>query len=156
MQSVTRLTEAELREALATHEVLYDSSGTVTHKSVPQISSEHDEQVAVFQWAQMNAHLWPCLSRMFAIPNGGKRTKGTAIKLKAEGVKAGVPDIFLPWPTSGWCGLWIEMKYGSNKTTEQQREWLTWLKLNGYQTAVCWGAKEAIRVIENYLQGGEE
>ena len=103
----------------------------------------------------MHAGRWPCLAYLFAIPNGGKRATVTAMRLKAEGVKAGVPDIFLPWPVGGWCGLWIEMKYGSNKTTEQQRDWLAWLGINGYKTEVCWGAGEAIRVIEDYLQGGE-
>lgn len=122
----------------------------------PGKSSEHDEQVALFQWADMHSRRWPCLARMFAIPNGGKRAALTAVRLKAEGVKAGVPDVFLPWPVGGWCGLWIEMKYGSNKTTAEQRDWLAWLGINGYKTAVCWGAEEAQRVIEDYLRGGEQ
>lgn len=121
-----------------------------------QTVSEHDEQVAVFRWAALHSSRWPCLERLFAIPNGGKRGAVTAMKLKAEGVKAGVPDIFLPWPTGGWCGLWIEIKVGSNKPTENQRECLAWLGLNGYQTATCWGADEAIRVIEKYLRGDSE
>ena len=50
------------------------------------------------------------ISLMFAIPNGGKRDKITASKLKAEGVKPGVPDIFLPVSSGDCCGLFIEMK----------------------------------------------
>ena len=149
---MTRLTEAELRLALATHEILSDTGATDMRKPV-QPSSEHDEQVAVFQWADMNVGRWPCLAYMFAIPNGGMRATRTAVRLKAEGVKAGVPDIFLPWPVGSWCGLWVEMKHGSNSTTAQQRNWLSWLKLSGYHSAVCWGAEDAIRVIEGYLRG---
>lgn len=103
--------------------------------ATPTKSSEHDEQVALFQWAALHSLRWPCLAYLFAIPNGGKRATVTAMRLKAEGVKAGVPDVLLPWPVGGWCGLWIEMKYGSNKTTAEQRDWLAWLGINGYKTA---------------------
>lgn len=120
--------------------------------------SEHDEQVAVFQWAKLNEGRWPALRWMFAIPNGGQRATITAMRLKAEGVKAGVPDIFLPASVVGWgdiaySGLWIELKAGSNKPTDTQREWMEGLRGQGYATAVCWGADEAIQVITNYLRG---
>ena len=115
--------------------------------------TEHEEQVALFQWAAINEYRWPCLRWMFAIPNGGKRDVRTAVRLRAEGVKAGVPDIFLPYPTAdGWCGLWIELKHGSNKPTQEQQEWLAALALAGYRVATCWGAKEAIQIIETYLR----
>lgn len=121
-------------------------------------SSEHEEQAALFQWAKLNEGRWPALRFMFAIPNGGKRATVTAMRLKAEGVKAGVPDIFLPAPVVGWgdiayAGLWIELKAGSNKPTDTQREWLAGLRECGYAAAVCWGADEAIRTIESYLRG---
>jgi len=55
----------------------------------------------------------------------------------AEGVKRGVPDVFLPVARGGYHGLWIEMKYGKNKTTSNQKWWLNELKDQGYKTAVC-------------------
>ena len=58
--------------------------------------SEHEEQVALFEWAEWNKRQYPELELMFAIPNGGQRHVVVAKKLKDEGVKAGVPDIFLP------------------------------------------------------------
>ena len=54
-------------------------------------------------------------------------------------------------PMSGFHGLYIEMKYGRNKTTEAQKEWLKELAAQGYFTAVCYGAEEAERVISRYL-----
>ena len=58
--------------------------------------SEHHEQCALFAWLRLQ---WPDLDRVsFAIPNGGHRHKAVAGKLKAEGVKAGVPDIFIAYP----------------------------------------------------------
>src|SRR5262245_46077094 len=83
-------------------------------------SSEHVEQVALFKWAARNQGREPLLCLLFAIPNGGKRDKVTAARLKAEGVKAGVPDICLPVARMGYYGFWIEMKVGKNKTTDDQ------------------------------------
>lgn len=127
--------------------------------------SEHSEQVALFNWAKMNEHLHPELKLLFAIPNGGHRHKGTARKLKAEGVKSGVPDVFLPIPTIRsnkvtdkfgvmgiHHGLWIEMKYGRNKATKNQSWWLEALEKQGYKTAVCYGFEEAKETILDYLK----
>lgn len=89
---------------------------------------------------------------MFHIPNGGQRAITTAKRLKAEGVKAGVPDICLPVPKGKYHGLFIEMKVKGNKPTENQELWLAALKEQGYYTAVCFGLESAIDVILNYLK----
>jgi len=121
------------------------------------VMSEHEEQVTLFEWAawQVNLGVEP-LRWMLAIPNGGLRNKVTAAKLKAEGVKAGVPDIFLPFPCQRYNGLFIEMKYGKNKTTSQQNEWLSWLNDMGYQAKIAYGFVEAKQIIEEYLGGLRE
>ena len=66
--------------------------------------------------------------------------------------KAGVPDLCLPVARNGFHGLYIEMKYGKNKTTDNQKEWLKALTDQGYYTVVCYGAEEAERIIARYLQ----
>lgn len=120
--------------------------------------SEHSEQVAVIDWCNRNAHKYPELGLIFAIPNGGQRNKITAMKLKAEGVKAGIPDLFLPVPVlnhsalNNHCGLFIEMKFGKNKPTAKQKEWLEKLREAGYFVAVCYSAEEAIAAIKDYLR----
>ena len=58
-------------------------------------ASEHQEQVALFRWAEFAIARWPELALMYAIPNGGHRHKAVAAGLKAEGVKRGVPDVCL-------------------------------------------------------------
>lgn len=88
---------------------------------------------------------------MFHVPNGGKRDKLTAAKLKAEGVKAGIPDIELPVGRGGYLGLFVEMKVGNNKTSAYQDKWIDNLKKQGYKTAICYGWEEASKVIEEYL-----
>lgn len=90
---------------------------------------------------------------MYHIPNGGKRGRAEAIRFKAEGVKAGVPDICLPVARGAWHGLYIELKRreGGRVSTEQA-EWIEVLIRQGYQAAVCRGWEEAKETIMNYLK----
>ncbi len=115
-------------------------------------TSEHHEQLALFQWAAYMEIKYPALKNMYAIPNGGKRDKVVAIKLKQEGVKPGVPDINLDWPSRGYNGLRIEMKVGRKKPTPLQEEWIERLKKAGYMVLVCYSADEAIKSILEYLK----
>lgn len=126
----------------------------------PKIDWEHNEQKALFSWVFAAQQTRPELALMFAIPNGGARHVAVAAKLKAEGVKAGVPDVFLPVARGNWHGLWVELKFQGNgvakkgAVSDKQRQWLTALQAQGYQTAVCYGWHSAKETIENYL-GGE-
>ena len=122
---------------------------------IPSVS-EHKEQTALFYWASVMTHKYPELKLLHAIPNGGLRDKAVAGKLKAEGVKPGVPDVCLPVARGGFHGLYIEMKrVDEGKTSDEQGWWLAELVKQGYYTWVCHGAVEAIEVIENYLGGGK-
>lgn len=117
---------------------------------------EHHDQVALFRWAGYQAKARPELALMFAIPNGGLRSKATAGKLKAEGVKAGVPDICLPVARGEYHALWIEMKAGRNKPTPPQVQWHMRLSQQGYRVAVCYSWEAARDVIEEYLTGSSD
>lgn len=119
-------------------------------------TSESEEQCALFQWAEMMSRRYSELSLLYHIPNGGARSKGTAGRLKAEGVKSGVPDICLPVARGRFHGLYIEMKVGKNKPTANQIQWLEALEGQGYQAKVCYGWQEASHVIESYLKGADE
>lgn len=112
---------------------------------------EHAEQCALFRWARYNVNTYPDLAFMFAIPNGGHRVKAVAAKLKAEGVRAGVPDICLPSPRGEYKGLYLELKAGDNKPTLAQRQWLAYLGRVGYLATWCTGWEAARDVIVDYL-----
>ncbi len=126
-------------------------------------SPEHDEQVKVFEWAEIMSNKIPELKLLMAIPNGASYGGGggrwnIAKRMKEEGVRSGVPDIFLPVVKERGMhspdvesGLWIEMKVGKNKPSEQQMWWLKELELQGYRAMVCYSAEEAIAEIEDYL-----
>ena len=74
--------------------------------------------------------------------------------MKAEGVVAGVPDVFLASPRQGFHGLYIEMKRQRGGTVQAtQKELITALRQAGYRVEVCMGWWEAREVIENYLTG---
>ena len=113
---------------------------------------EEAEQAALFEWAAYKTCQWPELAFLFHIPNGGLRNKATAARLKAAGVKPGVPDLFLPATRGHYAGLFIEMKYGSNKPTPDQQRYLDMLQREGYAVAVCYGCEEAIETIAAYLR----
>ena len=125
--------------------------------------SEHEEQCALFAWADAAVVALPELMLMFAVPNGEYRPIATAARLKKTGTKAGVPDIFLPAMRRGedgrtWGGLFIEMKRKPNKPSPEQREWIAALRESGYMCVVAYGADEAIKTITHYLslEGGHE
>jgi hypothetical protein len=115
--------------------------------------TESEEQQALFTWAALQRGRYPELDLLFVIPNGGLRHKATAGRLKAEGVKAGVPDVCLPVARGEWHGLYIELKrVRGGKGRDGQERWLAELRDQGYYTAVCHGWMEAMRVIMKYLE----
>ena len=114
---------------------------------------EDTEQIGVIEWANWNIGRFPELKLLFHVPNGGKRNAAEAARFKAMGVKSGVPDLCLPVPMNGFAGLYIEMKYGRNKTTDAQDEWIEALRRQGYKVIVCYGGEAATKELESYLQG---
>ena len=115
---------------------------------------EHDEQAAFIQWCGLSLAKYPELKWIHAIPNGGKRGFETAKSLKAEGVKPGVFDVFLPISRGIYHGLYIEFKFGKNKLTEEQIEFWNHCVENNYKVAVCYFGMEAAKIAVNYLTKG--
>ena len=122
--------------------------------------SEHEEQKAVVTWAKIMTTRYPELELIYAIPNGAKlpyvgkgknRYSPQAMKLKAEGLHPGIPDLCLPVNRHGYGALYIEMKVGYNKPSPEQESVIT--KLRSYENCVyvCYSADEAIGKIKEYL-----
>ncbi len=117
----------------------------------PEIK-EDLEQTFLFRWAAFASGKYPELDLMFHIPNGGLRSKSEAGRLKAQGVKSGVPDICLPVARGGYHGLYIELKKEHSGTvSENQKIWLSKLTHQGYYAVVCHGWEKAKETIEEYL-----
>ena len=121
------------------------------------VPTEHDEQVALFGWADVAS--WGGadagrLELLHAIPNGGHRHKATAGRLRAEGVRAGVPDLCLPCASADgeYIGLYVELKrIRGGRTSPVQRGWHDRLRAAGHRVEVCAGWQEAARVIADHL-----
>lgn len=92
--------------------------------------SEHLEQVTAVRWFRDN---YPGVL-IFAIPNGGQRSRTAGYKLKLEGVVAGVPDLFIP----EWR-LFVEMKKEGGRLSPAQKEQIAYLSSVGYRCLVCHG-----------------
>lgn len=121
------------------------------------IPSEHAEAVQLMQLVRLHENKHPDLRWLFAVPNGGHRNKVAACKLKAEGVKPGVPDYLLPvmnTDTSAdmWCGLAIELKRKrGGRMSDEQRDWIQFFDDQGWRAVVCAGHERAWTVICEYL-----
>lgn len=113
------------------------------------LRGEATEQIKLFNACKFI----PECKFLFAVPNGGTRNYLEAVNLKRQGVRAGVPDIMLAYPNKKYHGLFIEMKYGKNKPTDNQKIWIEHLNDVGYLAVVCYKAEEAFETIQEYLKG---
>jgi hypothetical protein len=89
--------------------------------------------------------------RLFAVPNGGIRYIQEAIRLKAEGVQRGIPDLVLPIPRGGYCGAYLELKATKGRLSEEQKDWLCFLESQGYAVEVSWAVQDAFQFLRDYL-----
>jgi|688.fasta_scaffold07353_15 Holliday junction resolvase len=81
---------------------------------------------------------------VFAVPNGGRRGKLEAIRMKRQGVAAGVPDLVLPGPDPRWRCLAIELKrQKGGRVAPEQEDWHRVLRSCGWKVLVCYGAADA-------------
>lgn len=143
----------------------------LTPEQYAQTPTEHAQQVALFMWAALpDTRLkYPGIDYMFAIPNGGSRgdtEKSRAIqggRMKAEGVKVGVPDICIPLKYqahgNSYHAMYIEMKrpQSENKKkgapSEEQLEWIKILQRQGYIVGIAYSYYEAKQLAEWYMKG---
>lgn len=116
-----------------------------------RISESAHQQALIKWWAAVCANYSLPESVLMASQAQGQRTKKNASRLKAEGMRAGQPDLLLAVSRHGSHGLWVEMKTEIGRLTDSQKEFLKMVSEQGYATAVCRGAGPARAVIEKYL-----
>jgi hypothetical protein len=111
----------------------------------PYIGSEDNFQKAVARYLDAKGVLW------FHCPNGGHRNVAEAAKLKAMGVKAGVPDVLIFQPQKGYHGFAIELKVAKNKRTEHQMEMQELFMSHNWKVITSYSLDEVITEIDNYF-----
>lgn len=97
-----------------------------------------------------------------AFPNGGKRPvvknkRGVTYcaegaKLKREGAKKGMPDLFIPKPLKGFHGLFIEMKQPGKTTSPDQKKVIAQLQSEGYRCEIAYSLDDFMNVVNDYLK----
>lgn len=111
--------------------------------------TEHQLQVQCVTWFKLVYKN----KLIFAVPNGGRTSIGTAVKLKKEGMLSGVPDLFIAEPTKHYAGLFIEMKNGKKGVlSNNQKEVIKMLSLRGYRVEVARSFDEFQDIINWYLK----
>lgn len=135
-----------------------DALNLPTHPSAARpTATEEEEQIRLFQMVKERLSEYPDLCHLFHVPNGGRRSKATAGRLKAAGVKAGVPDLVLLCPRrskhSGrqYHGMVCELKVQGGRLSPSQKAWLETLEGQGYYAVVAFGADEAMERFVAYL-----
>jgi len=120
---------------------------------IETLTSEDLHQSALISWCESKEVMikYPMLKWLFSVPNGGKRGASTAATMKRTGLKAGVLDLLLLYPSNGYHGLVVELKYGRNKLSKEQQDFIWHHEPLRYRCVVCWSWLEAKREIINYL-----
>jgi hypothetical protein len=116
------------------------------------IDREGLEQSALM--AELSLRYPAAAKLMYHVPNGGHRHKLVAMKLKAQGVKAGVPDLVLPMARGGYFGLYVEFKAAPPHDAEvssSQHAFIQALNAQGYLAVVCRGHFDAMEALRAYL-----
>lgn len=143
------------------------TAGRKTGRDTPPKPTEHQDQVAVVTWFDAwgpTKGLDPRL--LFAVPNAGAGSqRGQSGKLKAEGLRAGWPDLGLALPQRGdlfvFAGMFIELKRvgwtppKSGKALahwQNQQDIHAMLRRNNYSCVVAIGYDEAVRAITEYCE----
>ena len=72
--------------------------------------------------------------------------------MKAEGLRAGVPDVFMAMPRGPYHGLFLEFKSHAGSLTENQKTFLINLRSMGYQAEVVRSLEEAMLIVVEYMK----
>lgn len=109
-------------------------------------NQEHQIQVAICNYLDYRNIPY------FSIPNGGMRNIGVARKLKAEGVKAGVADLFIMQGNQLHNGLFIEVKTPTGRQQETQKNFEKNAFANHYCYEIVRSLDELIEKLNTYLK----
>lgn len=114
--------------------------------------TETQEQIATIEWWSLFATTKGMDERLLMhTANERKTSLRQGAKLKAMGVRAGWPDLFLALPCGDYHGLFIEMKAKHGKTSKVQEEIHELLRARGYLVIVCYGFGEASDMLKRYV-----
>ena len=110
--------------------------------------TEHDIQASFFNWVDNMALFDWRYKNIFAVPNA--RVSHHRY-YSNEGMRSGVPDVFVAYPSENHPGLFIEFKSAKGRLSTNQADWIERLKKAGYPCFVINNWEEAVRIVRKYL-----
>jgi len=113
---------------------------------------EADLQVEIVARALALASDFPEIHLLHAIPNGDWRGWGTGVKLKAQGVIPGIPDLCLPVPRGEFHGFYLELKKARGSVKPDQWDMMSALHSQGYHVRITNHLGTALTLISDYLK----
>lgn len=117
-----------------------------------QVAAEDLEQKKIFEWIAYNKAREPKLRLAYHVPNESKRSTVTGARLKQMGMLKGVSDICLPFNNNKYSNLYIELKAGNNKATQEQISFIEGINEAGGKGVVVYDGDNAIEIIKAYLE----
>lgn len=131
----------------------------MTPEQLSRSGTEEAHQIALMQMSNMHLKQFPELKWLHHAPNGGSRgdvesAKIRGGKLKAAGVKPGIPDLFLPVKRLTYSGLYVEMKKPGklNTLSKEQKEYRDFVREQGFAWFVSDNWETAWQGIKQYLE----
>ncbi len=118
-----------------------------SHSPAARAKSEREEQIEVV------AYLRSKYPKVVVTATGaGMGFSGKWQQLLSRlGYHRGTPDLMIFKPKGGYHGLFIEMKAVRGSLSDVQKHTLDTLAAEGYKTCVCFGAGQAIGVLDKYM-----
>lgn len=113
--------------------------------------SEHTEQSQFMSVLRRLESRHPGLRWAFAVPNGFLDTKGKRLRAWREGMTAGVSDIFIPLPSKGFHGLFLEFKKDGGTLTKPQKAFIADMRARGYKAEVAYGFRQGLEILRDYI-----
>lgn len=114
---------------------------------------EAEVQTSICQVLPFIYEQYPGLDLIFHIPNQrGSRSAQDNARLKRMGVKAGIPDFFLPVRKGKYHGLFIEIKSQKGKLSDTQKEVISKINEQGYAVQVVKSVDDFLSMIDEYYK----
>lgn len=126
------------------------------YRQIIRPGSENEIQAAFFAWCERQSGKHPELRLAFSIPNGTYKGHASSYLHKATGLKAGVPDVFLPVARCEKHGFFIEFKSEKGRVRDEQKQWMADLEAQGYVCRVYRDFEVAGQAVLDYLADKHE
>lgn len=88
---------------------------------------------------------------VYSVPNGGHRTKRTAMLMNAEGLMGGVQDIAVSYPRGIYHGMFLEVKTDKGSASKVQKEVKERFSNVGYHCVIEKGFDACLAALKAYF-----